>query len=140
MTSTATSHQFLILILLILLYAGVDGGRHGNDEQVTTPTPPSTTQQVKVNDVTSSNVEYGNFTNKSCNDCTKNSQYPFPRLLRANIHEEILDARSLEIIVFSYVCFLVIVAMVGLLGVVVIACKDDFHARRAQHHGYQTLD
>src|SRR2546426_11086995 len=106
MTSAATSHQ--LLILLILLYASVDGKRSSNrNEQVTTTTPSLTTQQVKVNDVTSSNVEYGNVTNQSKNG-TKNSHSSlFIPVLRAGINEgnTVLDARSLEIIIFGYVCF-----------------------------------
>src|SRR5688572_17602807 len=115
MTSTATSHQFLILILLILLYAGVDGGKPKYYQQVTTSTPSSTTPLVKVNDVTPSNVEWGNSTDQSSSNATKHF-HSFHPILRAGIHETVLDAQSLEIIVFAYVCFLIIVAMVGLLG------------------------
>lgn len=53
-----------------------------------------------------------------------------------------LDRRSLGIVIFGYVCFLCVVLLVGVTGVLVVVCRDDrkFQRTTRRRQGYQILE
>lgn len=50
-----------------------------------------------------------------------------------------LDMKSLAIIVVGYVAFLCVIAIVGVAGVLVIACQHSVHRHNRCQAGYQTI-